>query len=832
MKWILVLTCLLVGGLTVNAQDDKVFPAYPVPAEYRMKSANGTLSLPDRWNNAYFEYFPDVFAQEGWSCNQASSIGYVLTYELNRLRGTKADDPSRLFNPGFVYSFLNEGSYGIGVSYFDSWEIVKAAGSPNYIDYPYYGQSGIWMSGYDRYLKAMNNRVTDNWSMPLGTPEDLLIFKQFLYNRFEEGAESGGVGSFQIASGGMDESARWLDPVTNVNWPVMRHFGDDVGHAMTFIGYNDSVRIDINNDGLFRNDFDNNNDSIIDMRDWEVGALLAVNSWGKGYGLGGFIYVPYRLVAYDGHQGGIWNKSAHIIAPVKEYVPTLTLRVVMSHQSKNRFRVLAGISTDPSAKEPEQLMSFPHFNYQGGYIPLRNPSPLNPADSMKFEFALDISPLMVHLTPQQKAKFFLIIEENDPMNAAEGRVWEFSVNLHKADGSYDEVLSSNRNVEVVNDGWTVLSVERSIDFNKLDVDHPETLNTRPGDPFSLQLAASGGQPPYTWSLVHDYHERNFMKIYNPVRQDTLLKRGVNKQFSRVDLPFLFPYWGKEYDHIYVDRNGAIHFDTEYYQYPYVVDWNLVFKVRKSIVPLGMLLSMTAPEDMVCSAITDSTAVISWDVSHRTSLNIDYDIKFSVTLSADGKIEFHYGRQQRPPGQELNWTAGLSNGDGRFFKMARVKDLGVIFENYVTLFEPFPYPEELTLNSDGLLRGTALESDRIWNILVQVRDKNQQSATAAIPVTTVDWEHTEILLQNYPNPFKRTTLISFRNPGYNRVTLDVIDLSGRQVRRLVDEVLMAGDYTVTWNARDEANLDVQPGVYLYRMISGKTKATGKMLLLTP
>ena len=47
-----------------------------------------------------------------------------------------------------------------------------------------------------------------------------------------------------------------------------------VGHALTVIGYDDEIGVDLNNDGEITNDIDINGDDVVDMGDWEMGALI------------------------------------------------------------------------------------------------------------------------------------------------------------------------------------------------------------------------------------------------------------------------------------------------------------------------------------------------------------------------------------------------------------------------------------------------------------------------------------------------------------------------------------------------------------------------------
>lgn len=83
----------------------------------------------------------------------------------------------------------------------------------------------------------------------------------------------------------------------------------------------------------------------------------------------------------------------------------------------------------------------------------------------------------------------------------------------------------------------------------------------------------------------------------------------------------------------------------------------------------------------------------------------------------------------------------------------------------------------------------------------------------------------MLSQNYPNPFNPTTSIQVWVPRMEHVTVRVYDMLGREETTLVEEVLPAGRYTVTWNASRAAS-----GMYFCRMTAGSFVATKRMLLL--
>jgi len=85
-------------------------------------------------------------------------------------------------------------------------------------------------------------------------------------------------------------------------------------------------------------------------------------------------------------------------------------------------------------------------------------------------------------------------------------------------------------------------------------------------------------------------------------------------------------------------------------------------------------------------------------------------------------------------------------------------------------------------------------------------------------------------QNYPNPFNPETQISYNisTPGY--ISLTVHDLLGREIKTLVSENQPSGNYTVSWNGKDNNGNVVPSGVYLYSLKAGSFVESKKMILM--
>ena len=91
-----------------------------------------------------------------------------------------------------------------------------------------------------------------------------------------------------------------------------------------------------------------------------------------------------------------------------------------------------------------------------------------------------------------------------------------------------------------------------------------------------------------------------------------------------------------------------------------------------------------------------------------------------------------------------------------------------------------------------------------------------------------------LKQNQPNPYHRSTVISYSIPLNGHVILKVFDLTGRLVEILVDEKQDKGVYQVQWDGQTtqgggEAK-DQTSGIYFYRLQTGDFTATKKLILL--
>ena len=82
-----------------------------------------------------------------------------------------------------------------------------------------------------------------------------------------------------------------------------------------------------------------------------------------------------------------------------------------------------------------------------------------------------------------------------------------------------------------------------------------------------------------------------------------------------------------------------------------------------------------------------------------------------------------------------------------------------------------------------------------------------------------------LLQNQPNPFRRSSVISYCLATGDQVSLRIYDITGRLVETLVNERQEPGIHRVQWNRKTNPS-----GVYFYRLKAGEFVDTRKMVVV--
>ncbi len=84
------------------------------------------------------------------------------------------------------------------------------------------------------------------------------------------------------------------------------------------------------------------------------------------------------------------------------------------------------------------------------------------------------------------------------------------------------------------------------------------------------------------------------------------------------------------------------------------------------------------------------------------------------------------------------------------------------------------------------------------------------------------------LHSRPNPFNPNTTISFDLPESSYASLTIYDITGREIRSLVEGEFGPGHYDVSWLGIDDLGRNVSTGVYICRLTTGNQSISTKLL----
>lgn len=367
--------------------------------------------LPKRVDNSQRPEFPPIYEQgRHGACGQYASVTSIFGYEQNVLNGTVADSDATRFSPYFSWNMMNRAENN-GSEAYHGWEVAKRLGIPTAKTYGgvKFKTIGLWPDGYAIWREAMEYRLRGYRYSPAATLEQLNEAKGWLFNRNQPGkaggllAMDGRMGkpperTFTIEKGEYEEG--------KLIWTRWNPTG--FGHGMACVGYDDEVGYDVNGDGKITNDIDTNGDGKVTLADWERGAYIVANSWGKNWSAEGKIYLLYSaMIDPDWKRGNYLGR-----VEVRRYQPRATLRLKLSCSERCNLRTRIGIAGDVNAETaqheiaPEVLNGWPLFRGSNpGAVPIAGPGVDKP-----IELGVDVSELFDHIGEDDDGKFRLFLD--------------------------------------------------------------------------------------------------------------------------------------------------------------------------------------------------------------------------------------------------------------------------------------------------------------------------------------------------------------------------------------------------------------------------------------
>jgi hypothetical protein len=196
---------------------------------------------------------------------------------------------------------------------------------------------------------------------------------------------------------------------------------------------------------------------------------------------------------------------------------------------------------------------------------------------------------------------------------------------------------------------------------------------------------------------------------------------------------------------------------------------------------------------------------------------DYDWRIKAGLSSNNMQIFRQMASKQVEDGDHNTTLVLTGSNNTFLYQAY---LGRYQASSDTIIEVFIDDWAIQTGTENTLTG---DTARTWYDGVSFA---AAESINSINVYENDDSPVEFSLsQNYPNPFKETTSItfSFLNDAY--VSLRVYNIVGQELVTLVDKEVPAGSYNIEWNAENSPS-----GIYFYKMTVGNYSKTNKMILI--
>ena len=182
-----------------------------------------------------------------------------------------------------------------------------------------------------------------------------------------------------------------------------------------------------------------------------------------------------------------------------------------------------------------------------------------------------------------------------------------------------------------------------------------------------------------------------------------------------------------------------------------------------------------------------------------------------------------------PDIQLGWTAaGIDDEDLDHYNVYRSMIPGFIpdLSNYL-----FASPDTVAVD---VSTGAGDFYYRVTAVDIHDNEGPMSDEVQATSVSQVENHHLPLatgLRGNHPNPFNPSTEIRFDLARSARIELNVYDVTGRLVKRLITGAeLRAGRHAVRWDGMDANQQTLASGVYFYRMSADGAYDSGRMMLV--
>ena len=351
-------------------------------------------------DNSKASHFPPIKTQGNLgSCACFATTYYQLTYTAGEAyEYDNKSSEAYSFSPKWTYDFINGGGNN-GTTFADNFDVLERHGAAFWGAFLYDGtdctswptESGTWQAAISYRTKPV--LYIDNTD-----PQQLLPL-------IKQGLVAGKVLTFgthvlcwQFTAIKNNPASSYDDSEVGKQAAYWVN-GTQGGHAMTIVGYNDSIWVDINGNRK--------------IDSGELGALRIANSWGDTWQDKGFTWLAYDALSAQSavNRGPSQGRVPALATPAflmemkttgagQEYMPKVTAQFTISHNKRNQLLVYLGIGENGGSQ--------PAITWYPGAIRLQGgPNPFS--GSPVFDFS-DILPAQSG-TPSSY-NYYLVVHDN------------------------------------------------------------------------------------------------------------------------------------------------------------------------------------------------------------------------------------------------------------------------------------------------------------------------------------------------------------------------------------------------------------------------------------
>ena len=332
-------------------------------------------ALPSAVDNSQLPSFPPVRNQGSiGSCASFSTTYYVGTHMLGLARGwnNRNENNATKLSPKWTYPMVNDGQDG-GSWFTETIEMLVKHGGATWAEWPYSGVNTPssyreWARTAAVWRNAVNYRMTGVGMVEnVHTTVGLQRLKRMLANGYAllYATDVFGWQYVPVAN----DPATTADDAFVGDQAVSYVKAESSGHAMTVVGYNDDLWVDINKNG------------VVDAG--EKGALRICNSWGTDWGNDGFMWIAYDALRPTSAVAGVsgqsnrapgslgsdrtpwWNNEAYYFSARSAQTPRLLGQFTLNHKYRADLKVWMGAS-DTTATTPATNFVPGALQRQGG----------------------------------------------------------------------------------------------------------------------------------------------------------------------------------------------------------------------------------------------------------------------------------------------------------------------------------------------------------------------------------------------------------------------------------------------------------------------------------